>query len=184
MKILIFASTYNWWQITLIVILALVILFLAICIMGFIFFAYFTYTLNKRSQAITVVIKTKYDYISELMNVIEKAGVPIPDDIKEKFNTISIPSYLEPDSDLSKTIRESLSIIKNDLVNLINGDNRLLKHELIKGLLSSIDDVDSSYRSHVTNYNSDATGYNYWVRFIPTRLIFKWAKVKEKNFIS
>ncbi|MCD8195107.1 MAG: hypothetical protein LUD22_02255 [Coprobacillus sp.] len=184
MKVLIYASSYSWWQITLIIVLALVVLFVLICLMGLFFFTYFTYTLKKRSQAITVVIKTKYDYIKELMEVIEKAGVAIPEDIKEKFSTISIPSYLEPDGDISKTIRETLSIVKNDLVNLINSDNRLLKHELIKGLLSSIDDVDASYRAHVTNYNSDAVGYNYWVRFIPTRIFYKWAKVKEKNMIS
>ncbi|MCD8204454.1 MAG: hypothetical protein LUC16_01310 [Coprobacillus sp.] len=172
-----------WWEVLLYIILALVILFIVICIMGLIFYGYFKRVLTTRAVAINNVLRAKYDFIKELRDntlALDK-DIKVPSLIY--FDELKVDAPMIIGSDQFQSTKEVLSVVTSDFTNAINLSPTLSKNEKLKGLLLNIEELDASFRSHAAQYNSDVVGYNYWIQFIPTRFIFKLAKVQAKSSI-
>ncbi len=172
-----------WWEILGYIILALVILFIAICIMGFIFFGYFTRVLNTRAKAIINVLKAKYDFVLELKSSVLAVDPNVNVPSLPYLDEVKISDNLEIGGDQFQSYKEVISVVTSDFTNAINTSDTLSKNEKLKGILLNIEELDVSFRSHVAQYNSDAIGYNYWIKFLPTRFVFKLTKVEPKKSI-
>ena len=95
--------------------------------------------------------------------------------IQAKYDILSKVIELIPSTKIDKSILDIYSSI--DVLTFRNNNE-------IETLISNINENDECYRSRIVNYNSNVQGFNYWIKFLPSRFIFKIAKIKEKSPLS
>lgn len=171
-------------KIFLIVVCSLVGLYLILKIVGFIFVAIFKKILKKHNKGLVVVLKTKYDNIYNIYNILKQLKVNIDSSYFDKLNSIKIEDFENQQSIQCKSSKEIMSFLRDEALFIIKKDENLMKHELIKKWKENLKDVDVLYRNHIAEYNADVLGYNYWIHFLPNRLFFKIIKSKPKDIIS
>ncbi len=172
------------YQIALLVIGIIVSVYLIFVLIDFIFFVSFKVNLKKHTHAIAVFLQSKYDNIHKLLELVNKYAIPVNTEYVNKYTQIDTKCFSSPDTPSCIAARATLNQLKNEIVVIVRGDEILNKHNEIKQALSSIEEMDTNYRMLVATYNADVIGYNYWIHFLPTRYIYKLAKVNDKQIIA
>lgn len=164
--------------------LGLVGFYLILKIIGFIFVLVFKRILKLHCQAMVVVLRTKYDNITRIFDILKQLNFNFDPTLYEKLSNIKIDDFFDQQSAECKKAKEVLSILRDEALFIIKNDENLSKHILIKKWKENLKEIDNVYRNDVAMYNADVLGYNYWIHFLPNRLFFKIIKAKEKQIIS
>lgn len=100
------------------------------------------------------------------------------------LNGIKAQDFSEPSSENFDKSKNSLSYLKDEVMFIANQNPDLNSSLDFVQAKNNVLDSDAKYRSNVVMYNADVLGYNYWIRFLPCRFVFKMFKVKKKQIIS
>lgn len=171
-------------QITIIVIASIVGLWLLALIVNLIFVFSFSSIFKKHKKAIPVILFTKYDNLKTIINIYQQSGVAVDNKCIALLEDISLNDFSEPGSQQFEKSKNTLSYIKDELMFIASEHPDLNGDDEFNQAKRNITDSETLYRMTVMMYNADALGYNYWIRFLPCRFIFKIFRVKEKKTIS
>lgn len=151
---------------------------------GLLFAMSFHSLLRKHTKAFNVVIRTKYDNLDKLIQIIIANDATLGNKFNTKLKEIGIDELGDPSNQNSIKIRNDLVQLKDSLLIELSKNEILMKHEQILLLVKHIQELDQVYYIQIATYNADIIGYNYWVKFLPTRYIFKLFKIGTKEIIS
>ncbi len=171
-------------QIALIAALAVVGVWVLLLIVNLIFVGSFNSIFKKHKSAIPVILYTKMENLRSLISILKQFGLDIDARYLSLLNDIGPNDFDQPGTPQFDKSINALSYLKDELLFIASqhpelGDDpdfMLVKQNLI--------DSDNHYRNTVTMYNADVLGYNYWIRFLPCRFVFKIFRVKKKEIIS
>ena len=179
---MLYISLGGW--IALIVVLSIVGLWLLALIVNLIFVASFSSIFEKHKKAIPVIVYTKYDNLKTIISILNQSGIDIDNRYVALLNDLSTFDFNEPGSKEFVKAKNTLSYLAEELFNVASAHPDLEADEEYALAKRNVLDADTQYRTTVMMYNADVLGYNYWVRFLPCRFVFKMFKVKPKETIS
>lgn len=176
--------TLDAWGITWIVIASILAAYLLLVLVDVMFVLSFRALLRKHIVALNVLLQTKYDNLKTLLNVISKYDDNLDPRYLETLNGIDIKHLAKPHTKEGGEARRQLSFLRDELIYEAARNESLKKHEEFLRAKQHIDDLDQIYYVQISTYNADVIGYNYWIRFVPTRYIYKLLRIKKKEIIS
>ena len=148
-----------------------------------IFILSFRRIFKKHNTALCVMLHTKYENIKKLVELLNKAEVAVPFKYIEILNGINANSFKDQELPECVQARNDLAYLKNELVYMVNNEEKLTKNLEVKRAKDAITEMDANYRTLVSMYNADALGYNYWINFLPTKWVKYLFRLKEKTII-
>ena len=160
-------------RITLIVIGAIVGTWVLLLITNLIFVGSYLTIFKKHKKAMVVVLFTKLENLKKIFSVIRQSGVDIDPKLVEKLNSISEKDFEEPGSAQYINANNTLSYLKDEVMFVANEHSDLVSSNEFNQAKKNVVEADALYRNNVTMYNADVLGYNYWIRFLPCRFVFK-----------
>ena len=131
----------------------------------------------------TVTLNAKFDNIKKLFEIMIKHDVEVDKKLIDTLNSINIMDFKIPDSEACKIARDKLTFLREEAMNIARKQIKLEKNNEFVTAKNNVLEMDSVYRNIVACYNADVLGYNYWIKFLPNRWIFKLIKLKTKNLI-
>ena len=171
-------------RITLIVLGSIVGTWLLLLIVNLIFVGSYLTIFKKHKKAMVVILYTKLENMKKLFSIVNQSGIKYDNRLTAILNDIDSRDFEEPASQASNRSNNSLSYLKDEIMFVVNQHPDLTNDPEFVQVKSNIIESDSIYRNNVTMYNADVLGYNYWIRFLPCRFVFKMFKVKKKQIIS
>lgn len=171
------------WLIALIVALSIVGIYIILLVTDMIFVSTFKRIFKKHNKALEVLLHAKFDNIQKCLELCKKNKVEGIDYYLDQLSTIAPNSFIDQQTDECLSARNTLSIIRNQIVFISNSNELVRKHVEIQSIIETINELDTNYRNLVAMYNADVLGYNYWIHFLPTRYIFYFFKVKPLKLI-
>ena len=174
----------QWLFITLIVIAGIVGLWLILLAINLIFVGSFSAIFKRHKKAIVVILYTKLENMKKLLSILNQNGVKYDAKISNTLYNINATDFNEPGNEQFDTSKKSLSYVKDEIMFIVNEHPELNSDAEFVTYKNNVNDADTQYRNNVIMYNADVLGYNYWIRFLPCRFIFKMFKVKRKEIIS
>lgn len=169
--------------IVLIVFLSIIALFLIVCIMDIGFVLTFKRLFRVHVKAMIVFLNMKYDNIKKLMEVMRNNGVEIEKGLIAQLEDIHREDFDDIEGNGCKKSQEILTYIKDELLYIARGLKDLRKHTEFKTAIENVSSLENQYRNTIATYNADVLGYNYWIRFWPTKWIWKIFKFQKKSLI-
>ena len=174
----------QWLIITLIVIAGIIGLWLILLAINLIFVGSFSTIFKHHKKAIVVILYTKLENMKKLLSVLNQSGVKCDSKISNTLSSINSSDFNEPGSEQFIKSKNALSYVKDEIMFVTNENQELNQDPEFITYKNNVNDADTQYRNNVIMYNADVLGYNYWIRFLPCRFIFKMFKVKRKEIIS
>ena len=171
-------------KIVLIVIGSMIAVWLLLFILDLIFVGSYLTIFRKHKKAMVVVLYTKLENLKKIFAVMRQSGIDIDPKLTEMLNGISEKDFAEPGSKEYISANNTLSYLKDEVLFVANDKEDLNNSSEFALAKKNVLEADSLYRSNVIMYNADVLGYNYWIRFLPCRFIFKMFKAKKKEIIS
>lgn len=171
-------------KIVLIVIGSMIAVWLLLFILDLIFVGSYLTIFRKHKKAMVVVLYTKLENLKKIFSVMRQSGIDIDSKFIEMLNGISEKDFEEPGSKEYISANNTLSYLKDEVLFIANEKEDLNNSSEFALAKKNVLEADSLYRSNVIMYNADVLGYNYWIRFLPCRFIFKMFKAKKKEIIS
>ena len=171
-------------QVTLIVVGAMLGLWIALLIVNLIFVGSFSTIFKRHKKALPVILITKHDNLKNVINILNQSGVDLDNRYIALLNDINENDFVEPGSAQFEKSKNTLSYLKDELFFIADQHPELNGDSEFKEAKQNIIESDTLYRNTVMMYNADVLGYNYWIRFLPCRFIFKLFRVKKKQIIS
>ncbi len=174
----------DWLQITLIVVAAIVGLWILLLIVDLIFVGFFKSIFKKHKKAMTVILYSKLENMEKLFAILKQSGIKIDERLTKMLSEINVEDFQEPNMDKFEKSKNTLSYLKDEIMFIANQNPELNSNPDFIQAKNNVLESDAIYRSNVVMYNADVLGYNYWIRFLPCRFVFKMFKVKKKQIIS
>lgn len=178
-----FANLLPWLNILLTVLVSLLALYFLLVVIAISFATFFNNSLRKNAKALLVIMATKFDNLKKLNNIIKKYEPNGNEKIDKAIGDIDINAFNHPDTMTCKQVYNKLTYINNELDFICRRNETLMKHNEVKATKEASNEMESVYRNIIANYNADVLGYNYWVRFLPARWLFKVFKINTKELI-
>ncbi len=174
----------QWLVILLIVIGGLITTWLLLLAINLIFVGSFSTIFKHHKKAIVVILYTKLENMKKLLSILNQSGVKYDAKISNILYNIDSNDFNEPGSEQFDKSKNALSYVKDEIMFITNENEELSLNPEFVTYKNNINDADTQYRNNVIMYNADVLGYNYWIRFLPCRFVFKMFKVKRKEIIS
>lgn len=178
-----FNGLENWLNITLTVLVIVVGVLLLFFIANAMFALWFKSVLKKHAKSMTVALNAKYDNIKKLFSIMSKLGVQFDEKYVSTLNSVNVEDFRIQHSEACKIARDKLTYLRDEALFLSRRNEKLEKNNEFMIAKNNVLEMDTVYRTTVANYNADVLGFNYWVRFLPFRWIWKLLKVKTKDLI-
>ena len=159
-------------------------IWLLLLIVNLIFVSSFSSIFKKHKKAIPVILYTKADNLKLIISILDQSGIDVDNRYVALINDISFEDFVEPGSQQFEKSKNTLTYLKDELAYIASTHPELEGDEEYMQAKRNIVDCDTQYRNTVMMYNADVLGYNYWIRFLPCRFVFKMFKVKKKTPIS
>ena len=174
----------QWLLIIIIVVGSLIGIWILLLIVNLIFFGFFNSVFKKHKKAMTVILYSKLENMEKLFAIMKQSGIKIDARLTNMLSEINVEDFQEPNVGKFEKSKNTLSYLKDEIMFIANQNPDLNNnHEFIQAK-NNVLESDAIYRSNVVMYNADVLGYNYWIRFLPCRFVFKMFKVKKKQIIS
>ena len=170
--------------ITLIVVGSAIGLWLLLLIVNLIFVGSYNAIFKRHKNALTVILYTKLENMKKIFSLLNQSGINIDKRLTDVLNEITASDFVEPSSEKFDKSKNALSYLKDETMFIANQHPELNTNIDFVQAKNNVLDSDAKYRSNVVMYNADVLGYNYWIRFLPCRFVFKLFKVKKKQIIS
>ncbi len=174
----------DWLLIILFVIGGIIALWILLLIVNLIFFGFFRSLFKKHEKAMTVILYSKLENMEKLFAILKQSGIKIDERLTRVIAEIHVEDFQKPNLDKFEKSKNSLSYLKDEVMFIANQHPDLNSNPDFIQAKNNVLESDAIYRSNVVMYNADVLGYNYWIRFLPCRFIFKMFKVKKKQIIS
>lgn len=171
------------YQIILLVLLGILGVYFLIVICDLIFVFSFKNILKKHDKSLSIVLAVKYENIKKLFEIMNNLNVKIDQNVLDDLYSIDVSLFENQASETCKFAREKLSKLRDIAMFIASNNATLIKHNEFIVAKQNVLENDEVYRVKLAMYNADVLGYNYWIKFLPTRFIFKILKVKEKDLI-
>lgn len=170
-------------NIILIVIAALVALYVLTLVVVLTFVLTFRKINKDHSKSLAILLTIKFENIKNLLELIDLEKTDIDAKLVNEFNQIKTKWFLLPPSEECKRARDVLSNLRDQIFLVAAKNPTLEKHSKFNLGKENIQEADKVYRIKLAMYNADVLGYNYWIKFLPTRFIFTIFGCKEKELI-
>lgn len=174
----------DWLTILLIVIGSLIAIWILLLIVNLIFFGFFNSVFKKHKKAMTVILYSKLENMEKLFAILKQSGIKIDERLNNMLSEINVEDFQEPNMEQFEKSKNALSYLKDEIMFIANQNPDLNSNPDFIQAKNNVLESDQIYRSNVVMYNADVLGYNYWIRFLPCRFVFKMFKVKKKQIIS
>lgn len=138
---------------------------------------------NEHNHALNIILVQKHEMINFLIKLIKKSGTDVDEQLINTFESIDIKDYDTIGSEKCEKARNSLALLKQELLGISKSVETLLKNSEFKNIASSLAMIDDQIRYLIVSYNADIIGYNYWINFKPYVFIFILGGVKKKEII-
>ena len=171
-------------KIILIVLASVIGVWLLLFIVNLIFVGSYLTIFKKHKKAMVVVLFTKLENLKKIFTVIKQSGIDIDPKLIDMLDNISEKDFAEPGSKQYVDANNTLSYLKDEVLFIANDNESLNNSSEFALAKKNVLESDAFYRSNVVMYNADVLGYNYWIRFLPCRFVFKMFKAKKKEIIS
>lgn len=172
------------YQILLIVLAGIVGIYLLVLICDLIFVFSFRRILKKHDKSLSIVLAVKFENVKKLFEIMKNLDVEIEEQVLNNLYSIDISSFENQASPTCKKARERLSFLRDHAMFIASSNPALNKHHEFALAKQNVLENDEVYRIKLAMYNADVLGYNYWIRFLPTRFIFLMFRVKQKELIQ
>jgi hypothetical protein len=174
----------QWLIIVLIVVGSLIAIWILLLIVNLIFFGFFNSVFKKHKKAMTVILYSKLENMEKLFAILKQSGIKIDGRLTKMLSEINVEDFQEPNMDKFEKSKNTLSYLKDEIMFIANQNPDLNTNPDFVQAKNNVLESDAIYRSNVVMYNADVLGYNYWIRFLPCRFVFKMFRVKKKQIIS
>ena len=174
----------QWLVIVLIVVGSLIGIWILLLIVNLIFFGFFNSAFKKHTKAMTVILYSKLENMEKLFAILKQSGIKIDERLTKLLSEINVEDFQEPNMGQFEKSKNTLSYLKDEVMFIANQNPELNTNPDFIQAKNNVIESDAIYRSNVVMYNADVLGYNYWIRFLPCRFVFKMFKVKKKQIIS
>ena len=171
-------------QITLIVVAGIIAIWILLLVVNLIFVGSYNAIFKKHKKAMTVILYTKLENMKKIFSIIKQSGIKVDEKLTDMLNGIGENDFVEPSSSEFDKSKNTLSYLKDEIMFIANQNEDLNNNLDFVQAKNNVLESDSMYRNNVVMYNADVLGYNYWIRFLPCRFVFKMFKVKKKQIIS
>ena len=169
--------------VVLIVIGSIIALWLLTVFATLIILAIYNHQIKRNRMSINIILAQKYDVAGVLAKFLLSNQVELPEEIISEFNLMEKPDFNYFNTFERKSIGTRINEIINDLTTLAR-ENNFEENSRYQTLKNSIEDVEKQYKHVILTYNNKVGDYNYWVRFIPFRLVSKIFNIKQKKIIN
>lgn len=166
-----------------IVFMSILIVYVSGFLINLAFVNVFLKKFNEHNRALSITLVQKHEMINFLLKLITKSGVEIDSKLIQTLEDIDIKDYDKIGSDKFEAARNSLALLKQELLGISKGIDTLLKNSEYKNIVSSLTMIDDQIRYLIVSYNADVIGYNYWINFRPYVYIFILNGVQKKEII-
>ena len=153
-------------------------------IISVVFVASFSSILSHHDHDLFVVLTNKKDNLDNLAGLLNKHNLKVDKKRLEELNNFAIEKIEHQDGPVAKEARELLTSLSDYLLTLGRENEKVANDNEFLLIESNLNELEGVYSRHVTLYNADVLGYNFWISFIPTRIIYKIFKRKPKDIIS
>ena len=158
-------------------------IYLLTIIVDMCFLGFFKRTLHKHSKSLSIALNSKFDNVKKLFEIMKKLGVKIDPKFDETLDSIIVFDFAKQYTEECKIGREKLTYLRDEAMHLAKQQKNLEKNNEFNMAKNNVLEMDKVYHTTLACYNADVLGYNYWLKFLPTRWIFKLLKVHEKDLI-
>lgn len=172
------------WAIALIIVGAVIGSWFLLLITDVIFVLTFRTILKKHVSALTVILNTKYINLTKIFQKAKDNGIELSDRLKEILSKMDEIGFTKHDSKLGEEMRAYLSYLGEEAKHIILRNKSLLDDPEMEIIQTNLKDIEIQLRSAIAMYNADVLGFNYWINFLPTRIVYKLLKIKKKELIS
>ena len=163
--------------------IALAILYALIIIVSVSFAWSFASIMSHHSHDLTVILTNKRDNLIKLAELLTSSGIKVDKKINEALHNFDLKRIEKQDGEEAKKAREELTSYTEYFLSLDVNDKPVANSEDYNKIIENINELESVYRHHLMMYNADVLGYNFWIKFLPTRFIFKILRFKPKDNI-
>ena len=172
------------YQIILIVLMGILGIYILFVICDLIFVFSFKTILKKHDKSLTIVLAIKYENIKKLYEIMKSLNVSFDKQILDDLYSIELSDFENQASEKCFIARKKLSNLKEHAMFISSTHPTINKHNEFILAKQNVLENEDVYRIKLAMYNADVLGYNYWIRFLPTRFIFLLFKVKQKDLIQ
>lgn len=172
------------WSIVINTVIALAIFYLLIVIVDIGFMMSFRSIMKHHDHDLSIILTNKRDNTSKLIPLLTANGVKMDKRIVEALNNFDLTRIAHQDGEDAKNAREELTLMTEYFLGLCRDNDKIYQDEEYLLIENNLTEIDRVYREHVTMYNADVLGYNFWVNFVLTRYIYLIFRVKKKDIIN
>ena len=172
------------YQILLIILAGIVGIYMLVLICDLIFVFTFKRILKKHDKSLSIVLAVKFENIKKLFEIMKNLNVELDEEVLKNLYSIKLSDFENQASEKCKKSRETLSLLRDHAMFIAMSNPTLNKHNEFILAKQNVLENDEVYRVKLAMYNADVLGYNYWIRFLPTRFIFLMLKVQQKDLIQ
>ena len=169
------------------ILIVLVSLFLvyavgAVYVIGALF--YFKNRLRKKIVALSILFAEKKDLLLSIFQLYDEAKLPLEESDREHCSRVRwLKTEVVKEQDVVP-ISEILSGLEKRLTLISENEPYIKRSEELMTLITTLKDVDASYRRIVNVYNADVAGYMYWRRlFLYRWLSFLFGFTKKERIV-
>lgn len=159
------------------------ILYFLLFILVLIFVLTFRKIMKQHRKSLMILMNIKRENVIKILEIFMGLNIDINPLIIEKLKQIDIAKFMTPEDPETKEVMELLSSVRDQTFLLHEQHAVLNENKDYLKAKANILEIDKVYRTKVAMYNADVLGYNYWIKFLPTRFIFTIFKCKEKALI-
>lgn len=130
-----------------------------------------------------VIQANKKDMMEKLLEILRKHNVKCEKKQIDILTTFDVKRFEHQNGEEAKKAREELTSLCEYFLGLCRENNKVSQDQEFMAIESNLMENERVFRHHVTMYNADVLGYNFWIQFMPTRYIYLILRVKAKNLI-
>ena len=165
------------------IVIAIAILYALIVIVSVSFALSFASILSHHNHDLVVILTNKRDNLSKLAALYTTSGIKLDKKTIDSLNNFNLKRIETQDGEDAKKAREELTSYYEYLMSIDISGKKLADEEEYVKILENINELESVYRHHLMMYNADVLGYNFWIKFFPTRYIFLILRFKTHDNI-
>lgn len=168
-----------------IILITFIVLAVYIVLVIFAFSMAFAFrSLMKRdNKGIRINLSSKLDLLKKMQEYLEKENIKLSEETCHTLRYLDVEDYLDAQGPNFKSSREKLTLAESEIDILIKSNEEIKNKDQFVLTTSLINDLNESLKLTEMAYNADVLGYNFWIRFGPSRYIFLLFRVKLKKNI-
>jgi len=163
--------------------IALAIFYLVILIVDVSFTLSFRSIMKGHDHDLFVIQTNKKDMVEKLLSLLKKHNIKCDKKQVDSLTTFDVKNFEHQNGEAAKKAREELTSLCEYFLAVCRDNEKVSQDQAFIDLENNLNENERVFRYHVTMYNADVLGYNFWIKFLPTRYIYLLLRVKEKDII-